>query len=155
MTNPPPTTGSASITLPSPGILPAVPPHTYLGMARHFVAGAKILATSTPSDSVALAFLASQAAECGLKAFLSRSGHDERLKTPALRHSLVGLWNLAVTEGLLVSTAPPAWLETLAHLHAAPYYLRYSTGVHGLSLPAAQPMTEELVSLITQVVAQS
>ena len=71
-----------------------------------------------------------------------------------LRHDLVALWNLAVSEGLAVQSAAPSWLVELGHLHNAPYYLRYSTGVHGLVTPSDQPMVDELAAVVTQVSTQ-
>jgi hypothetical protein len=123
-------------------------------MARQFLAGAKLLASSKPGNAISLTFLAAQATECALKAFLSRSGDDKRLKNPQLRHDLISLWSLSASEGLQVSTATPSWVNALGHLHAAPYYLRYSTGVHGLALPATEPMTSELEIVIEQVSKQ-
>jgi hypothetical protein len=154
MNNLPAITGRVNITLQPLRTVPAGPPHTYLGMARQFLEGAEVLATSMPGSAVSLAFLVAQATECALKAFLSRSGDDKRLKNPQLRHDLIALWSLAAEEGMQISIAPPAWVSTLAHLHAAPYYLRYSTGVHGLVLPASEPMTSELAIVVEQASKQ-
>ena len=150
----PPITGSANITLAALQIVPAGPPHTYLGMAREFLRGAQVLAPLVPGSAVSLAFLCAQTTECCLKAFLSRNGDDKRLMNPNLRHDLVALWNLAVSEGLAVQFAAPSWVVELGHLHSAPYYLRYSTGVHGLVTPSAQPMVDELAAVVAQVSTQ-
>ena len=72
-----------------------------------FLAGVLILAASKPGNAISLAFLSAQAAECGLKAYLSRSGDYTRLKAHPLRHDLAALWTLATSEGLAVSTARP------------------------------------------------
>jgi hypothetical protein len=143
--------GSANIVAGPATIAPAGPPHTYLGMARLFLQGVRPLATTVPPCTVALAFLSTQVAECALKASLSRTGDDKRLKSHDLRHNLAALWRLATTEGLSVSADPPAWLERLSHLHDSPYHLRYSTGVHGLVLPGPEPMCTELESLVSHV----
>jgi len=151
----PPITGSANITLNPVAARAAGPPHTYLATAKAFVSGAKIVAAANPGDAISLAFLSAQAAECGLKAYLSRDGRDERLKNDdKLRHDLVKLWKLASSEGLAIAAAPPSWLTMLGKLHRKPYHLRYSTGVHGLGIPAPQPMTDELATLVEQVTRQ-
>lgn len=129
----------------------AGPPHTYLGMARTLLAGVQVLASVGSNTPVALAFVAAQVTECALKAHLSRSGNDKRLKNPALRHDLKALWQLAYTEGLPLSEKPPAWLVTLSGLHSTPYYIRYSTGVHCLVTPAAEPMATELAAIVELV----
>lgn len=146
-----PISGSSEVTLAALTVAPAAPPYTYLGMARQFAAGASSLATLGSANAVSVSFLAAQSVECALKAFLSRSGDDTRLKKSPLRHDLVALWALAAQEGLFPLAAHPSWLATLARLHGRPYYLRYSTGVHGLVLPSVQPMTNELDQLINQV----
>lgn len=145
--------GTLSITLGSISINPAGPPHTYLSTARNFLSGALTLG-AVPSCALPLTFLAAQATECGLKAYLSRSGDDGRLKRHPIRHDLVVLWSLAASEGLAVSSTPPQWVANLSQLHGSPYYLRYSTGVHGLVLPAAEPMVTELTKLIETISLQ-
>jgi hypothetical protein len=152
--NNPPAVVSGSITLENVSILPPGPPHTYLGMARHFLIGAQALGKSDSATAIALAFVSAQATECALKAFLSRTGDDSRLRHRSVRHDLAALWGMAVEEGLAVSPVPPDWLQRLAHLHAAPYYIRYSTGIHGMTTPGAQPMLEELARLLAQVAKQ-
>jgi hypothetical protein len=100
---------------------------------------------------------ASQVAECALKASLSRGGDDRRLRSKALRHNRDALWRLAISEGLAnsehlsIDAAPPSWLQRLSQLHDGPYYLRYSTGVHGLVTPAPEPMCTELERLVAAV----
>jgi hypothetical protein len=151
METPPPIIGTANIVLEDVVVLPAGPPHTYLGMARTLFNGVPPLAAAGANSSVALAFVAAQVTECALKAYLSRTGDDRRLKDRSLRHNLEVLWHLAQSEGLPIPTPPSAWLLTLSGLHNAPYYVRYSTGVHGLVTPAAQPMANELAALIELV----
>jgi hypothetical protein len=91
------------------------------------------------------------------KASLSRGGDDRRLRSKALRHNLDALWRLAISEGLAnsehlsIDAAPPSWLQRLSQLHDGPYYLRYSTGVHGLVTPAPEPMCTELERLVAAV----
>src|SRR5690349_9220483 len=117
---PPPITASANIQLSPMVVAPAGPPHTYLGMARAFLSGAQTLAADPKASAISLAFLAAQATECALKAYLSKSGNDTRLKSRLLRHDLLALWSLAAAEGLTASATPPTWLGTLSHLHASP-----------------------------------
>lgn len=121
-------------------------------MAQALLNGVAPLAIATPKSSVALAFVAAQVAECALKAYLSRNGDDKHLKTPALRHNLQALWDRAQSEGLPLKTSPPAWFITLSGLHNTPYFLRYSTGVHCLVTPSAEPMATELAILVELVV---
>jgi hypothetical protein len=46
----------------------------------------------------------------------------------------------------------PRWVAQLSHLHNEPkYYLHYSTYVHGVVLPATEPMVSELNALIATV----
>jgi hypothetical protein len=151
----PPITGTAQILDGQDFVRPPGPPHTYIGMARSFFVGAEVLGQENPSTAISLAFVAAQAAECALKAFLSRTGDDQPLKEKhRLRHDLAALWELAREEGLLLPAEQPQWLVTLAHLHRSPYYIRYSTGVHGIVTPGPQPMLGELRSLIEQVGSQ-
>jgi hypothetical protein len=98
--------------------------------------------------------VSAHALECILKAFLSRSGDDSRVKQSDVRHNLNALWSLAHSEGLDIPGQPPQWVASLSHLHDAPYYLRYSTGVHGIVTPAPEPMLGELAALIEQVRGQ-
>lgn len=63
-------------------------------------------------------------------------------------HNLDALWNVAQAEGLPLSVRPPAWVVTLSDLHNKPYFLRYSTGVHVLVTPAAEPMAMELETIV-------
>jgi hypothetical protein len=146
--------GTAHISEGPDRVLPAGPPHTYFGMAQSFLVGSQALGTEGPRTAVALAFLSAQTAECALKAFLSRSGDQGRLKDltrKPLRHNLVALWSLACSEGLQAPATPPNWLVTLGRLHDEPYYLRYATGVHGLVTPAPEPMLSDLTALVDAI----
>ena len=144
-------TGTGSVLLGSVTIAPPAPPRTYLGVAQNMVIGVRTLADASRISSLALCLVAAHVSECTLKAFLSRSGSDKALKAPAVRHNLEELWSRAHAGGLPVPHAPPAWLSTLSHLHNAPFYLRYSTGVHGLVTPSPEPMASELAKLLELV----
>jgi hypothetical protein len=149
MINAPTIVGTAHIVEGNDFVSPPGPPQTYLGMARALSNGIQPLATAGASSSIALAFLAGQVLECALKAYLSRGGDVKRFKGPALMHNLEGLWHLAQAEGLPLSSRPaPAWVVTLSGLHNRPYFIRYSTGTHGLVTPAAEPMATELVAIV-------
>ena len=148
MSNLPSIVGTAHPVEGSDFVSTPCPPHTYLGMARSLFNGVPALATTGPNSSVALAFIAGQVLECTLKAYLSRSGDDKRLKSRSLRHNLEALWQLAQAEGLPLSVPPPSWVVTLSGLHNTPYFIRYSTGVHGLVTPAAEPMAMELAATV-------
>ena len=149
-----PIIGTLSGTLPSLRVLPPGPPHTYLGIAYAMLPGVRILAAASPLPALPMAMVSAHVLECILKAYLSRSGDDNRVKQSDVRHNLNGLWSLAHSEGLNIQSAPPQWVECLSLLHDSPYYLRYSTGVHGFSTPAPEPMTTELTALIEQVRSQ-
>lgn len=149
-----PITGTLNVTLAPVTIAPAAPPHTYFGVARSMLPGAQILATSTIPPAMPLTLICAHTLECALKAFLSRSGDDARLKDPSLRHNLEELWRLAAVEGLGIASQLPAWVVTLSRLHASPYYLRYSKGVHGIVSPEPQSMVSELTALLNQVHTQ-
>jgi hypothetical protein len=145
-------TGEMSVTLPiTIAIAPAKPPYTYLGVAETMLPGVHILATTRPLAALPLALVSAHVLECALKAYLSKSGDDNRLKEQSIRHNLNKLWELAYSEGLNVQDQPPQWVNCLSHLHDKPYHLRYSTGIHGLGTPAPEPMKTELTKLIEQV----
>ena len=146
-----PSKATASAMLPPLRVLSAGPPHTYVGIAGAMLEGVKVLAASPHPLALPLALLAAHVLECTLKAYLSRDGDDSRVRQADIRHNLGALWSLAHAEGLSIPSGPPQWVSMLSHLHKAPYYLRYSTGVHGISSPAAQPMTAELNALFGQV----
>jgi hypothetical protein len=116
--------------------------------------GLKVLAVASPLPALALALVAAHILECLLKAYLSRDGSDTELKKPDVRHDLNALWAMARAEGLRVQESPPSWVDRLSDLHKPPYYLRYSTGVHGIVLPGVEPMTSELGALLEIVRGQ-
>ena len=116
--------------------------------------GVKVLAAASPPSALALALVAAHVLECLLKTYLSRDGSDAELKGRELRHNLNALWARAFAQGLQVSESPPSWVDCLSVLHNTPYYLRYSTGVHAVVLPGAEPMMSELVALVDIVQGQ-
>ncbi len=147
----PPITGTGAITAQCSSIALAAPPHIYLGMSRQLANAIRPLISSGPSCAVALAFVCAQTLECALKAYLSRSGNDSRLKQAPLRHNLEQLWLLAEAEGLQLMNPTPSWVSRLSSLHDKPYFLRYSTGVHGMVSPATEPICthiEQIVELV-------
>jgi hypothetical protein len=146
-----PNTGYSSLTLPLLAIAPAAPPYTYFGVAQSMMPGVKVLAATSPPPALALALVAAHVLECLLKAYLSRDGSDAALKDLNFRHDLNALWAMAFAQGLRISGSPPSWADCLSGLHKPPYYLRYSTGVHGIVSPAAEPMTSELAALLDNV----
>lgn len=143
---------AAHIRLPSVSVVPAGPPHTYLGVARALLAGVEPLVNASPAASIPLALVSAQLVECALKAYLSRSGDDKRLRgNPDVRHNLIELWQLAESEGLALQSPHPEWLATLSLLHDRPFVLRYSPGVHAISTPSPEPMATNLASLVELV----
>jgi hypothetical protein len=149
-----PITGTASITLQPMTIAPAAPPHTYFGVAQSMMLGVKVLAAASPPPALALALVAAHVLECLLKAYLSREGSDDALRKTAVRHNLNRLWAMAFAQGLRVPESPPSWVDRLSGLHKWPYYLRYSTDVHGIVSPGAEPMTSGLAALLEIVRGQ-
>lgn len=145
-------TASASITIDPVRLLPPAPPHTYLGIAHSMINGVRILANASPTSGPALALVAGHVLECTLKAYLSREGDDSAVKNDrAVRHDVAKLWSMAHSQGLRVPLDMPSWAATLALVHGAPFYLRYSTGVHGIVVPASEPMASELQALLALV----
>jgi hypothetical protein len=136
-------------------IKPAGPPDTYFGVAQSMLRGVQVLATASPPPALALALVAAHALECLLKASILRAGPDaaieKELEHGKDRHNLTALWGKAFAQG---PKSPPGWVEHLSRLHAHPYPLRYSKGLHGISSPAAEPMTSELAALLETVRGQ-
>jgi len=98
--------GSINITLDDARVLPAGPPHTYLGVAEQLLNGVDPLVAAGGPCAVPLAFVGGQVAECALKASLSNNGDDTRLRNTDLRHILAALWKLAQSEGLPIDPKP-------------------------------------------------
>jgi hypothetical protein len=148
-----PITASASIRLAPMTIESPGPPDTYFGVAESFAPGLRPLAKAMPTTALPLAFLSAHVLECLLKAAITKgSRSDQHLKNDVkVRHNIVALWALAITNGLGLNSLPPPWVENLSRLHAYPYHLRYSTAVHAVTSPAAEPMTTELLALLEQV----
>lgn len=138
--------GSIGLSMVPPG-----PPDSYLGVAFAVVKAVRVLADTRPTPSIPLAMLAAHCLECALKAYLSKDGSDAIVRGVNVRHDLGALWSMAQVAGLAVAAPPPAWVLMLGDVHGAPYYLRYLTGVHGLSLPPAEPMATELEAVLQLV----
>jgi hypothetical protein len=148
------TTGSVNVVLDGVTINPARPPHTYLGVARAISPAIICLSGAQPKLALPICLLAAHQAECLLKAYLSRDGSDDRVRAREIRHNLGELWAMASVDGLNISARPPQWLERLSELHAAPYHLRYSVGIHGIITPAPDDISSGLGHLL-QVVEES
>ncbi len=146
-----PIVGRLSVTNQPDIVVPAGPPQTYFGVAQNLMPGVRVLAAETQPPIYALALLAAHALECILKVYLSRDGSDAEFKKPDVYHDLKALWEMAFKQGLCVPELAPCWVDCLSILHNRPYYLRYSTGVHGIILPRAEPMTSELTELLEVV----
>ena len=141
--------GNLLMTLQPASIPPPSPSLTYFEVAESLMLGVKALAL-TPDAALALALVSGHALECLLKAYISRNGLDVGQNT-VIRHNLKALWYMASAEGLQIPASPPSWVDRLSSLHNAPYELRYSTWVHGVVLPDAEPMTAELIRLLNVV----
>ena len=138
--------GSIEIT-----VLPPGPPRTYLGVADGLMPGIRILGDASPVPALPLTMLCAHALECILKAYLSRSGDDSCVRKADVRHNLNKLWSMARDAGLDLPADLPQWVSLLGNLHGRPYYLRYSTGVHGLVLPPQAQMVVDLSELLNAV----
>jgi hypothetical protein len=150
-----PIIGTVSITEQPDTVAPAAPPYTYLGIAEALMPGVVALAGAGSPAALAHALVSAHLLECLLKAYLSKvRGGDATLKQKNIRHNLNGLWGLAASEGLSIRAVAPEWVGHLSHLHNTPYYMRYSEGVHGLVLPAPEPMTSELSAILSTVRTQ-
>ncbi len=151
--NLPPISMSAAITELPDAVAPPVTSLTSFGVAESLMPGVKLLASGPISTSLALAFLCAHVLECLLKAFLAREGMpDSELRNHSIRHDLAKLWSEAAARGLCINASPPDWVMCLSHLHSPPsYFLRYSTGVHAIVSPAAQPMVSELEIILEAV----
>jgi hypothetical protein len=148
-------TGHVAVTDADDFVMSPAPPDTYLGVAESMLTGAQALAVSGPSSAMALALVCSHVLECFLKASLTRRRPKLHSKKKAetevmkshKRHNIAWLWTAASRRGLAITRVPPPWAKRLSEVHAHPYYLRYSTGVHGVVLPGAEPMVSELSAL--------
>lgn len=129
------------------------PPDTYFGVAESLLPGLRPLASGMPATALSLAFLAAHILECLLKAAVTKTERsDQALKSnQKLRHNIDALWKLAISNGMPLSLSQPTWVENLSRLHAPPYHLRYSTSVHAVTSPVAEPMTTDLIALLEQV----
>ena len=145
-----PIVGAASIVEQPDTIAPATPARSHFGVAENLIPAAKSLVAGPPAVSPALAFLCAHILECLLKAYLLTAGVLEKeLKAPGKNHGLTAFWLRAVALGLPRSRTPPLWAENLDRLHKGPnYYLRYSKGVHAVSVPAHEPMVSELAEIL-------
>jgi hypothetical protein len=146
-------TGEMHVVLDGVGMAPPGPPWSYLGVARALTPAVRVLADSPAGQGIPVALLAGHAAECALKAYLSRGGDDAALMRDPIRHDLMGLWRQAVAEGLAVVDPPPDWLVRLGEVHGKPYHLRYSRHVHGVVTPNADLLAEGLAALLATVEA--
>lgn len=128
---------------------PPHPPYTYLAIALGLLPGARVLSDAGLECAVAHTFLCAHVLECSLKAYLSSVGvSDQDLKGNSVRHNLPELWRRSVEAGLPVPIKLPEWVEQLGRLHDAPYFLRYSTRVNGIVMPAMQPMFAALSEVV-------
>lgn len=146
-----PITGTISITLQDFVIARPAPPNTYFGVAQSLMPGVKALAVASPLPVLALALVAAHILECLLKAYLSKNGSDTVVQDHNVRHNLNAMWAMAYAQGLDIPESPPSWVDCLSGLHKPPYHLRYSTGVHGIVSPGAEPITSELAALLELV----
>ena len=148
-----PITGTIEITEESDSVAPPATANSSFGIAENLMPGVQLLARGPVSASFALAFLCAHVLECLLKAYLSKAGlSDASLRNHATRHNLNALWSSAASQGLRIQATPPDWVTCLSGLHGPPsYFLRYSTGVHAIVSPGAQPMASELSAIVEVV----
>ena len=149
-----PITGTVAVTNQPDFIAPAAPPQTYFGVAENLMPGVRVLAKE-PQCAIALCMLCAHVVECLLKAYASKAlGSEAAVRKRDIQHNLDALWKLAISEGLRAAPSPPEWVSHLRHLHDSPYFLRYSTEVHGIVLPATEPMVTELAALLELIRTQ-
>ena len=98
---------------------------SYLAIATALAVGLRPLA-SRADCSIPLAFLAAQATETGLKAYLLKHMKPQALRAGAVRHDLRKLWQMSHSHGLALHPDPTPQIELLVSLHASPYPLRYA-----------------------------
>jgi len=91
-----------NIILPAITVQPPSPSQSYLAAARYFFPGIRTLSQGDPDLAIACTFLAAQALECVLKAYLSNTGIPvtELKKKKSYGHNLEALWVGAAAKGL-------------------------------------------------------
>lgn len=116
---------------------PTISPKQYRDHATEFLSVLELL---NERDDVALGpwvYLASQALDCTLKAYITKLG----VATPprAQSHDLINLWSTAVNASttaatkISVAARPPEWCVMLNVFHDHPFVDNYS-GVYGLAV---------------------
>jgi hypothetical protein len=129
----------------------------YMVVARDLLQGVEALSSVQNISPRSCAFIAAQALECVLKAFLWHKGEKAEIREPKVRHDLIALWDLAYKKKILsIQEVPPDWCKILSVGHGPNFYLRYQEGegktvVHGGQTPALIPMAIELKKLIEMV----
>lgn len=145
--------GSGNLKAGAATIGPVSPVQGYLASAKGLLPGVQALGQTATGVAGARALVAAHVLESALKAYLAHGGVSEKdLMDPKRRHNLELLWQEAAARGLGIDVAPPSWCVRLNSLHNTPYHLRYPR-VHAFVLPAAEPMTWELESLVRLVSA--
>jgi hypothetical protein len=134
-------------------ILPPSDARALLFSAQQLMQGLQVLARSPENVPLACSFLAGQALEGTLKAYLSLNGVSEGALISQFRHDLEKLWNEAVRLGAPLSATPSRWCQTLNTLHGSPYYLRYPLRVNIIVMPAKEPMVSELQQIVDDILA--
>jgi HEPN domain-containing protein len=123
----------------------------FMAAARYLFNGVKLLSKEGHEAVIACAFLAAQALECLLKAYLVKKGIGVNILKNNYGHDLKKLWEEAANKELGISRKPPVWCLILNQTHNKPYVLRYPTEINGFSVPACSEMVTELRELIKQV----
>ena len=142
-------TCKGKLKLPAITVQPPATAQSYLAAARYFFPGIKSLSQGGSDVAIACTFLAAQAFECVLKAYLSKAGITViQLRRKPYGHDLEALWVEAQAKGLAVSPQPPQWCVILNQTHSEPYYLRYPIGINGFVLPDFSVMVPALSRLI-------
>jgi hypothetical protein len=136
---------------------PAASPKEYRTVAGEFLA---VLEALTGKDGVPLSpwvYLAAQALECTLKAYIGKHGPP----SPERRHGrdLINLWSTAVSvsaaaeKKIKLEARPPEWCVMLNLFHDQPFPDRYS-GEYALAVPSGRAgLVRALRSLYSEVEA--
>ncbi|HPQ24168.1 MAG TPA: hypothetical protein PLY75_04470 [Gammaproteobacteria bacterium] len=123
----------------------------YFSVAKRLNVGVQALLKNTEAN-LSRSFLAAQALECVLKAFLTHQGIEEKkLKHHDVRHNLEELWVLAASHGANLAAEPAPWCRRLNELHDKPYYFRYPMKLHGVVMPGPEPMASEMQEVIRSI----
>jgi hypothetical protein len=142
--------GQGNIVLGAVTVASVTPSGSHMTVAQALLPSIRYLVDTLPTSTWAVSLLAGQAAECLLRAAISRGSLQDPVRSTSQQHDISALWDRAVVDGLAVPEARPQWFDTLANLHKK-YHLRYASDLHGISLPNATALALGLTDLAASV----